>query len=80
MSAVSKGHLNILEWAYSHGCPITTQIYNQAIKLNQFVILKWLHANKCPCYDPIEYTDNTNSDIVLWLQTVCHNNYIIFND
>ena len=46
--AAKKGHVEVLQWARSQGCPWNEWTCIRAIGGNQFEILKWAHARGCP--------------------------------
>jgi hypothetical protein len=45
--AASKGKLDVLKWAYYHGCLIDVQVCASAARIGHFGMLKWLHKHGC---------------------------------
>jgi hypothetical protein len=47
-TATKKGHLDMLKWLYSRGCPINKYNCADAACYGHLHILKWLRRQKCP--------------------------------
>jgi len=42
------GHLDIIKWAISHGCPLDIYTPSYAASGGHLHVLQWLYENKCP--------------------------------
>ncbi|QBZ80618.1 ankyrin repeat domain containing protein [Pandoravirus celtis] len=44
----ARGHLDVLQWARTHGCPCDTVAASAAARAGHLHVLQWLYDNKCP--------------------------------
>ena len=46
--AAGGGHLDVLQWARAHGCPLTLRVCALAAQIGRLEVLKWARAHDCP--------------------------------
>lgn len=67
--AARGGHLEIIKWGISIGCPLTANAVSLAAEGGHLEVLKWLKAHDCPWNDSIIETARKcgYNDIIKWV-------------
>lgn len=48
---MSRGQLEVLQWARANGCPWNVSTCSGAANGGHLEVLRWARANDCPCDD-----------------------------
>ena len=69
--AAQKGHLEVLQWAHTNGCPWDKETCRLAAMGGHLEVLLWLRANDCPWNKQqcmLFATEGQHLDVMAWLR------------